>query len=166
MNACIVFWGFFCTREAVGKRCCLLSIINWEIKGLRFSKNYWNQVFSCFLTWLNLCFTHLWYICSLNVWSFSLFVCVLSCIWRHVNRYGSAFMTTETWPSQTSENLRRSKSFFRTNTKRSDGEEEHRLKCLLLCLIFEESWTVSHCYWKPNPYTKWAVHYPFYYMTT
>jgi len=28
----------------------------------------------------------------------------------------------------------KSKSFFRTNTKRSDGEEKHRLKCLLLCL--------------------------------
>lgn len=40
---------------------------------------------------------------------------------RYVNRYGSASMTTGTWPSQTSESLRKSKSFFRTNTKRRDG---------------------------------------------
>lgn len=44
-----LFFGVFLhTCEAVGKRCCLLSIINWEIKGLRFSKNYWNQVFFMF----------------------------------------------------------------------------------------------------------------------
>lgn len=87
INAYIVFLH---TREAVGKRCwriflfvCLLSIINWELKGLSFSKTIEIKfrVFHVFWHgWISV--SHVYGIFAL--WMSDLFFLFCVCVFMHM----------------------------------------------------------------------------------
>lgn len=78
---------------------------------------------------------------------------------RCVSRFGLAFMMTEPPQYQTSENHRKSRSFFKINMRRRDGKsvlQDGSAKILkffwqcalrrhvgLLCVLFSLAWNVS-----------------------